>query len=605
MEQTVTNRIGVDQIKNAQEILDKYKKGKKNLERRIIADEQWYKLHNWEQFDTESTEQIKPVGAQLFSSIIGKLADAMDNFPSANILPREQNDEKQAKILSDIIPVILDHNKFRKTYFDLQTYKFVKGTGCYSVVWDASKLNGLGDISIKKGEILNLFWESGITDIQDSANVFYTTLIDVDVLKAAYPNLEKAIKPSGDVVAEYEYDDTVDTTNKALVVDWYYKKNVNRKTVLHYVKYVGDNVLYATENDTEPREDKYGMQYTYAQRGLYDHGKYPFILDPCFTISGSPCGFGYVDVGKSPQEQIDRMNQYLLENMLVNTKPRFFVNVAGKVNEEEFADLTKDIVHYEGSIEDGVIPIRADGLSGNYLNLLQQKVDELKETTGNRDVSNGGTTGGVTSASGIAALQEASSRTSRLSNGQSYDAYSDMILMVIELIRQFYDTTRTFRITNDKGGYEFIDYNNEKIRATIDNDFGVITSSMPIFDVSVSAEKQSPYSKMAQNELALQFYGAGFFNPQMADQSLSCLSMMDFDDKDKVMQMIRQNGTMFDKLQQLEMAAAQMNAELGGQPMPMAEEEMPNSVPEFKNSGEESSITRNARERVAESTTPR
>jgi hypothetical protein len=128
---------------------------------------------------------------------------------------------------------------------------------------------------------------------------------------------------------------------------------------------------------------------------------------------------------------------------------------------------------------------------------------------------------------------------------------------------------------------------------------------MPIFDVSVSAEKQSPYSKMAQNELALQFYGAGFFNPQMTDQSLSCLSMMDFDGKEKVMEMIRQNGTMFDRLQQLEMAAAQMNAELGGQPMPMAEEKMPNSVPEFKNSGEESSITKNARERVAESTSPR
>jgi hypothetical protein len=265
MEQTVTNKIGVDQIKNAQEILDKYKKGKKNLEQRIIANEQWYKLHNWEQFETQSTEQVKPTSAYLFNSIMNKHADAMDNFPIPNVLPREEGDKGEAKILSSIIPVILDQNDFEKTYNDVQLYKLVKGTGCYSVYWDASKLNGLGDISIKKGEILNLFWESGITDIQDSANVFYTTLIDIDILKAAYPNLENAIKPSGDVVAKYQYDDNVDTTNKALVVDWYYKKNVNGRTVLHYVKYVGDNVLYATENDTEPREDIDGMIYTVAE----------------------------------------------------------------------------------------------------------------------------------------------------------------------------------------------------------------------------------------------------------------------------------------------------------------------------------------------------
>jgi hypothetical protein len=302
------------------------------------------------------------------------------------------------------------------------------------------------------------------------------------------------------------------------------------------------------------------------------------------------------------------MNQYLTENMLVNTKPRFFVNVAGKVNETEFKDLTKDIVHYEGSIEDGVIPIRADGLSGNYINLLANKIDELKETTGNRDVSNGGTASGVTAASAIAAMQEAGSKMSRDFNKQSYRAYRNVILMVIELIRQFYDVSRTFRIAGEQGGYEFVQYNNARLKGIADNDFGVVTRRKPIFDIEVSAQKQSPYSKMAQNELALQFYGAGFFNPQMTDQALACLEMMDFDRKEFVIQKIQQNGTMYQRLQMLEMAAAQMNAELGGQPMPMAQEEVPNmSVPE--NNAErlntEPSITRNARERVAESTSPR
>ena len=53
---------------------------------------------------------------------------------------------------------------------------------------------------------------------------------------------------------------------------------------------------------------------------------------------------------------------------------------------------------------------------------------------------------------------------------------------------------------------------------------------------------------MSQNELALQFFKYGFFNPQMTDQALMCLDMMEFDGKDGIMQKVAQNGTMFQKL---------------------------------------------------------
>ena len=64
----------------------------------------------------------------------------------------------------------------------------------------------------------------------------------------------------------------------------------------------------------------------------------------------------------------------------------------------------------------------------------------------------------------------------------------------------------------------------------------------PLFDVQVSAQKQSPYTKLSQNELALQFFGAGFFDPLRAKQALICLDMMDFDRKDMVMKAVRENG---------------------------------------------------------------
>jgi hypothetical protein len=79
-----------------------------------------------------------------------------------------------------------------------------------------------------------------------------------------------------------------------------------------------------------------------------------------------------------------------------------------------------------------------------------------------------------------------------------------------------------------------------------------------VFDIKVSAQKKNVYTKVAQNELALQFFQLGFFNPQMVDQSLMCLEMMDFDDKDIIMQKISQMGTMHQKLLQYMQLALQL-----------------------------------------------
>jgi hypothetical protein len=77
----------------------------------------------------------------------------------------------------------------------------------------------------------------------------------------------------------------------------------------------------------------------------------------------------------------------------------------------------------------------------------------------------------------------------------------------------------------------------------------------PIFDVKPRAQRQNPYTTLSQNEMALQFYQLGFFNPQMAEQALQCIEMMDFEGKDKVKQSIQQNSMMAQQLQQMTQVA--------------------------------------------------
>lgn len=586
-------RIGVEQIREANNTLQKYKQGKANLEQRIIDNEQWYKLRHWECM-RDKKQQVQPTSAWLFNSLANKHADAMDNFPSPNILPREEGDKGEAEMLSSIIPVILEQNDFEETYDNVQDYRLKSGTGVYGIFWDNEKMNGLGDISILKADLINLFWEPGITDIQRSRHLFHVELADNDLLEQEYPQLRGKLSSSSIDLSKYVYDDTVDTSTKSAVVDWYYKKRQNGRNVLHYCKYVNDVVLFATENDPEM-----------AERGWYDHGQYPFVFDPLFSMEGTPCGFGYIDVGKDTQAYIDRANQAIMQNMLANAKPRHFIRSDGSVNEAEYADTTKDFIHVDGSLgQDSILPVQGKPLNNVYIEVLHDKIDELKETTGNRDISTGGTTSGVTAASAIAAMQEAGSKLSRDHNKASYRAFRKVVLMVIELIRQFYDLPRCFRIIGENGTARFVEYSNANLRPQMQGiEMGVdMGYRLPLFDVEITAQKASPYSKMSQNELALQFFGAGFFNPQMSDQALACLEMMDFDRKQGIMQRIAQNGMMYKAA--MMMMQQQMAPVVAGSTEESAEYTVEKTEALGGDGGGEAANTKKARQRVADSTSP-
>lgn len=518
--------IGEDEVNEALEVLKKYKAGKSSLENKIVENEQWFRLRHW---DTLSgSEGNENASAWLFNSIANKHADAMDNYPQVNCLPREESDAKAADMLSQILPVIFERNGFEKIYSDAWWYKLKAGTAVYGIFWNPLKNNGLGDIEIKQVDILNLFWEPGVKDIQKSKNIFHIELTDNDTLVSMYPQLSGKLGSSSIEISKYVFDDTVDTSEKSAVIDRYYKVIENGVERVHYCKFCNGVLLYASENDPE-----------YSERGFYDHGKYPFVFDVLFTEEGTPCGFGYIDIMKDAQKQIDMLSNSLVKNAVMGTTPRYFINSSGAVNEEEFADWTNNFVHVSGSNlgEDSIREIRLSGVSEIYLGILNNKIDELKETSGNRDFSQGGVSSGVTAAAAIAALQEAGSKLTRDMVKGGYRAFCELNCLAVELIRQFYDEPRFFRILAADGSEEFVSYDNTQIRPqNQDGAFGMyIGKRKPVFDIKVSAQTASPFSKISQNELALQLYNAGMFNPEMRSQAAIALSMMDFEGKNAVL----------------------------------------------------------------------
>lgn len=542
--------IGEEQVREAYKTLLDYKQEKANLDARITEDEKYWRLEHWDFMSDKEDKRIKPRSAWLANTILNKHADAMDNYPEANILPRARDDEQAAKVLAKVIPTVLENCEFQATYSDGMWDKMKYGTGVYGVFWNKDLNNGLGDIDIKVIDIPNLFWKGGIKDIQESPNIFYVTMEEGEEAKDKY-GIE--LKGSANIPIEAQdiyQSENIDNSGKVAVIDWYYKKVVNfndingirhTETILHYCKFCEGQVIYASENE--------GLS-----QGWYSHGKYPFVFDVLYPYKGSLTGFGFIDLVKDDQLFTDKLRQAILENAVANARPRNIIRIDGGINEDELNDLSKPTVHTSGNLgENDFRQLVASPLSGIYETVYLNQIQQMKDTSGNT-ASSQGQVSSVTTASGIASLQEAAGKLSRDTNLGAYRAFKKIVELVIELIREFYDESRSFRIVGDDGQTDYITLGNALVAPQEQGmAFGIdLGSRLPVFDIVVKPQKQSAYSRESQNQTALNLYNMGFFAPNNADSALACLDMMDFDEIQKVKDKIKENGTLFDQVMQLQ-----------------------------------------------------
>ena len=216
--------IGPEEIAKAGEILQRYKTGKAALDKRIIENELWFRLGHWKNYQNKMMEgKPQPSSGWLFNSIANKHADAMDNYPEPNVLPRAADDEETARTLSKVIPAVLEQCNYEQVYSDTWWRKLKTGTGVKGIFWDPVLWGGLGDISIQSVNLLMLYWAPGVEDIQQSPHLFSLSLEDNEQLVGRFPQMEGHTGEGLDV-GQYIHDDGIDTTDKSVVVDWYYKK---------------------------------------------------------------------------------------------------------------------------------------------------------------------------------------------------------------------------------------------------------------------------------------------------------------------------------------------------------------------------------------------
>lgn len=245
--------------------------------------------------------------------------------------------------------------------------------------------------------------------------------------------------------------------------------------------------------------------------GMYEHGMYPFIVEPLYPISGQPVGRSMVDVMKSLQLYADRLDQIILKNALTSSQVKLLVNRGADLDERALMDGEAELVR-GGRIDESAVRWMQTAPLAAYVPAYQQmKLSAIKEESGQNQISRGEAAGGITAASAILAMQQAGSKRSRLLIEQLYDGFEQLVRMIVDVIQENYTEQRVFRLENQPNGQLF--YGGEQ---------------MMDFDVNIQVQKQTAYTTLYQNELALQLLGAGLIDKP------SALELMSFVGKEQV-----------------------------------------------------------------------
>ena len=111
--------------------------------------------------------------------------------------------------------------------------------------------------------------------------------------------------------------------------------------------------------------------------------------------------------------------------------------------------------------------------------------------------------------------------------------------MCNELMREFYDEEKVYRITNELGQKEYAVFSGDMLsgKAKEYDSLGFETGTKYRridFDISIVPQRQNSYKREANNQTIVQLWEMGIFSGQNIDLAITALKAMNFDGRDGI-----------------------------------------------------------------------
>lgn len=478
-------------------------------------------------------------------------ADLSDEIPEAVIMPDEAGDAANvtAKVLTKVIEQELDACDFEGEYMKVAHDFLQDGWGVFETGHDPLLNGGMGGSFIRHVTNKNFMCDPQATSLQDGRACFVLDVKPWDWLKQHYPDQYRFMSGSDNLTSTIKQDRIDSTTEpseiKAYRVIEIWVKQFDaetRKTAVHFVRVAGHQVL----------EDSKIMY----KNGYYENGQYPFRVCVLYPQKGSALGLGICDLFKDTQRYADKLNSILLENALRARKPKLFVQ-QGLVDMDDARDFSREVIEVQGSIDSAVKWMETAPLPSYLMNFAQMMQQSIKNEAGSNDQSRGQTAGGVTAASAITALQDMSTKRSRMEARELQRGFKECVRMMIEIMREKSIVPRDIVITL-AGQPAVLPFDSRSLFREDGDGHKVPIEAI----IAIKTSRQTRFSRMAHNELVLQFISMF----QGTADPLIMMEALEMDDKEQIIDQIRkaQNAGM--------LALQQQNAEMQQQLAMMSEE---------------------------------
>ena len=456
-----------------------------------------------------------------FSTIETVVPRLVSNRPQIDILPREPNDEKYAKIMSKIIDYQWDQMNMNVLLPEAVKEMCIYGTVILKAFWYKEEsdvidkqmvddeMPELGQVEVEenktiynapKVEVVDLydfFVDPKATTIDNAEWVIHRSMRTIDYLHEMMEDGKyKNIKLLEDEATSFVgTDDEKQQRRSTIGISMPVEQNTDK--LIEILEYWTDERVITVANRKIIIRD---------QENPFRHGKKPFISCVDQKIPHEFYGMGELEPIETLQYELnDRRNQRM-DNVTLILNRMWLIKNGQNVDEDELVSDAGGVVHTDdiNAVQQLVLP---DVTSSSYQEETIIKAD-IQQTSGVTDFTRGMSSDALANdtATGISLLQEASNARFRL----KIQNIEDMMLkrlgeMMVSMNNQFMSDETTIRIVGDEGK-SFETIKPEDIKGN--------------FDVSVQAGSTIPGNESIMKKQVMEMYKLFAGDPEVDQREL-------------------------------------------------------------------------------------
>jgi hypothetical protein len=447
-----------------------------------------YKSFKGDQWDlsfarrSNDAKKIRPnsVDNFIFGSIMGLHSQLTATTPEATLEVSDgdesTDDTELSKKLTDVVANVLDKNKFQQLWKKIVLRGISHGPFIGAVLWDNDWIGGVGPnrwvgevkiIAQKKEEI---YFDPAILDLeerlQECSFIHRRMRKKLSYFKSKW---EKGIDVNVD--ENEDEDEGVDHNQAWLIESWhkgkpkYIPADVKKDLLQKAMSFEAPSVTvdkFKAEKYRLMAEGKIdGVHVAYVTQNVvleyvpycYEDGLYPFVYKVMYTDAKSPYGFGEIRNVMIPQVMHNKADEIEIEAMSVEgLGGAYYTN--GAITPKQLAFITQNSAKggmwAEVNNVNQIKPREGARVPASISNYRAEKKATVETISKNTAIRQGVAPKGNLP---FKAIAELGARTDVSTKGVAEtleDFQRDLILLVVNRIKEFYTEERAYKIRNQK-----------------------------------------------------------------------------------------------------------------------------------------------------------